>query len=224
MNKFVCEDFFSLEETKLSALWVENEEVWRALVRIEAFCKSQKVTQKIPPHVEVDQPQAVIIEEGVVFEPHVYIQGPCYLGAGTVVRHGAYLRGGVICGERCVIGHGSEIKRSILLESAQIAHLVYVGDSILGRKVNLGAGVKCANLRLDRGEVTLHHDGQKISTGLKKFGSVLGDGCQVGCNSVLNPGTILGPKCVVYPLAYVQGVIPANRCIKSNVSRQESAL
>lgn len=213
MKSLTAKDFFS----QAPDLWQENEFVWMALHRLEEFFLKQtfQIAVDVPSSVYLDNPEQISIGEGTVLEPGVYIQGPCVLGAGCVIRHGAYLRSGVYCGQRCVIGHASEIKHSILLDGAQVAHLAYVGDSILGNRVNLGAGVKCANLRLDRREVTISADGVKINTGLKKFGCVLGDGCQIGCNSVLNPGTILGAECAVYPLLNVYGVVSPRTRIKN---------
>jgi NDP-sugar pyrophosphorylase family protein len=132
-----------------------------------------------------------------------------------VIRHGAYLRGGVICGDGCQIGHSAEIKHAILLDGACATHFVYVGDSILGNGVNLGAGVKCANLRLDRREVSVDVDGQRVKTGLKKLGCIVGDRVQIGCNSVLNPGTLVGRECLAYPLSQLSGWVPTRSQISA---------
>jgi NDP-sugar pyrophosphorylase family protein len=121
----------------------------------------------------------------------------------------------VILGDGCVIGHGSELKNAILLDGAHAAHLCYVGDSVVGPKANLGAGVKCSNLRLDSREISVICDGQKIKTGLKKLGAILGEGVQVGCNCVLNPGTLIGKKSEIYPLLNVGGWVPPYSRVKS---------
>ena len=170
-----------------------------------------RIEIKIPPGVHLDRPEWISIGLGTVIEPGVYIQGPCIIGKGCVLRHGAYLRDGVICGDRSVIGHSSEIKHSILLDEAAATHFTYVGDSILGGGANLGAGVKCANLRLDRTEVTVSLDGKWVRTGLKKFGAVIGDRVQIGCNCVLNPGTLIGRESFSHPLLNFGGTIPP-RC------------
>jgi UDP-N-acetylglucosamine diphosphorylase / glucose-1-phosphate thymidylyltransferase / UDP-N-acetylgalactosamine diphosphorylase / glucosamine-1-phosphate N-acetyltransferase / galactosamine-1-phosphate N-acetyltransferase len=224
MPNFTANDFFDLEEFAHRDLWRSGEPVWAALLRVEEYFQKRKsfsIDIPIPPNVFLDQQEQIAIGKNTVLEPGVYIQGPCILGEGCIIRHGAYLRSGVICGDHCVVGHGSEIKNSILLNGVQVAHLAYVGDSILGNRVNLGAGVKCANLRLDRKEVTISHDGEKIPSGLKKFGSVMGDGCQIGCNVVLNPGTLLGPECASYPLLNLHGVIPARTRIRGKDSELE---
>lgn len=216
MSSFLAKHFFDLDLIQYD-LWQEDEPVWMALHRLETFfqTRTEWVCQsKIPPSVFLEHPETIAIGEDVLIEPGVYIQGPCMIGRRSIIRHGAYLRGGVICGEGCVIGHGSEIKRSILLDGAQVAHLDYVGDSILGHRVNLGAGVKCANLRLDRREIAIQTKEGTVSTGLKKFGCIIGDGCQIGCNVVINPGTLIGPHSLSYPLLNLSGVIPARTRIR----------
>lgn len=225
MPLFAANTFFSCQEFfHSSALWKEDEPVWTALHRLDEYLRnyrSFKIEIEIPPDVKIEHPELVAIGEGTVLEPGVLIQGPCILGKGCLIRHGAYLRGGVICGDGCNIGHVSEVKHSIFLNGAQAAHLNYVGDSILGNRVNLGAGVKCANLRLDRREISIFAGGAKTQTGLKKFGCILGDGCQIGCNVVFNPGTLLGQNCVSYPLLNVHGVISANSRIKAKAHELE---
>ena len=148
---------------------------------------------------------AMIVDDHVAVMPGVHIQGGAYvaghsiLGPGTQVRHGAFIRGGVISGENCVIGHTTEVKSSIFANNAKAGHFSYVGDSILGNDVNLGAGTKLSNLKIVAGNINLNIDGERIDSGLRKFGAVLGDDCQTGCNSVLNPGVVLAKKCLVYP-------------------------
>ncbi len=137
--------------------------------------------------------------EGVIVEPFCYLEEPAYFSARTQIRHASYVRGSVYTGERAVIGHTSEIKNSILLKGAKAAHFAYVGDSLLGEDVNLGAGTKLANLKFLKREITFEINGIKIKTGLKKMGAILGDRVQTGCNAVLQPGTLLGKDSVVYP-------------------------
>lgn len=151
----------------------------------------------------------VLIDEGAIVEPTAYIQGPCYIGPGTEVRHGAYIRGMVYAGRDCVIGHTTEVKGSIFFDEAKAGHFAYVGDAILGRKVNLGAGTKLANLPLRRGEVRIIDPQTKriISTGLQKFSAILGDDAQTGCNAVLSPGTLLMPGTAVLPCVHYRGTL-----------------
>jgi NDP-sugar pyrophosphorylase family protein len=207
---FAAHNFFS--DPSWNDLW--GEFVWDALKRLDEFLLQQKfsIEIEIPDSVHLERPELISIGKNTLIEPEVLIQGPCILGENCIVRHGALLRGGVLCGNRCVIGHASEVKHSILLDGSQAAHLNYVGDSILGKNVNLGAGVKCANLRFDRREVVVN----RIKTGLMKFGSIIGDGCQIGCNAVLNPGTLVGPGCFSYPLLQLHGIIPSKMRIRGS--------
>ncbi len=144
-------------------------------------------------------------------ETGAYIRGPAWIGDGCEIRQGAYLRGTVLAGKGAVLGHASEFKRCVLLEGAQAPHFDYVGDSILGIKSHIGAGVILSNLRLDKRNVRVallgpeEKPGRFEDSGLQKFGALIGDGCEVGCNSVLNPGTILGARSMVAPLTQVKG-------------------
>ena len=205
-------EFFSLQQFLHSNLWTQESFVWEALNALEQFFQKQifKIESKIPRNVFLENPHTISIGVGTVIEPGVLIPGPCVIGRHCHIRHGAFLRGSVVLGDHCVVGHGSEIKKSIFLDRAAAAHLCYVGDSILGFDVNLGAGVKCSNVRLDGRKILI----QKIDTGLRKLGAILGDGSQVGCNCVLNPGTCVGKKSLVHPLLNVGGVIPAQSIVK----------
>lgn len=155
----------------------------------------------------VDESQGkVIVEASARIEVGAHLIGPCYVGPGAEVRHGAYVRSfSWICAE-AVVGHASETKHAVLLPGAKAPHFNYVGDSVLGKGVNLGAGTKISNLRNDGGEVQLRIDGERIGSGLRKFGALLGEGCQLGCNSVTNPGVILGCNSIVWPNITVTGV------------------
>ncbi len=212
------ETFISLKQFAHKALWQEETPVWGALLSLKKYLKEQSSYQieiEIPSGVFLSHPESISIGSGTIIEPGVFIQGPCIIGKNCVIRHGAYIRGDVVCGDRCHIGHCTELKHSILLDEACATHFVYVGDSILGNGVNLGAGVKCANLRLDRQGVRVVVDGKRIDTGLKKFGCVVGDGSQIGCNCVLNPGALVGKGCFSYPLVNIKGHIPAQSVISS---------
>ncbi|MEW6595529.1 MAG: hypothetical protein AB1413_11740 [Thermodesulfobacteriota bacterium] len=136
---------------------------------------------------------------GVVVESGAFLKEPAIIGDQSEVRQGAYLRGYCLVGQRCVVGHATEVKHSLLLDDAKAGHFAYLGDSILGNHVNLGAGTKLANLRFQSGEVEVKTPGGPQKTGLKKLGAILGDRCQTGCNSVTNPGALLGKKCVLLP-------------------------
>lgn len=205
--------FFILGHFTHAELFEGCTYVWEALERLSDYLKKQKLGKievEIPSSVHVVNPELISIGRGTVVEPGAYIQGPCIIGNNCQIRHGAYIRGHVIAGEACVIGHDTEIKHSILLDRVNAAHFNYVGDSILGNGVNLGAGVKCANLKLDHSPVTVVVQGERYKTGLKKLGAILGDGAQLGCNSVTNPGTLMGRGAIAYPCVNVQGFIPAS--------------
>ena len=156
----------------------------------------------------------IFIGPGSVVEPGVVIKSPTYVGANSQVRHGAYIRGNVLVGDHCVVGHATEAKNAIFLNGAQAGHFAYVGDSILGNRVNLGAGTKLANVKLNRANVTVKMADQSYDTGLRKLGAILGDRVEIGCNAVSNPGTLLGPGCMAYALTLLRGYYPANTMIK----------
>ncbi|MCB1198849.1 MAG: glucose-1-phosphate thymidylyltransferase, partial [Deltaproteobacteria bacterium] len=184
----------------------------------QRFCQTEAGWQKLTsarsdlPTFEVHagafiKDAAIELRAGVVVESGAYIAGPTLIGEGTVVRHGAYIRGGVITGTDCVIGHATEVKSSIFLNGAKAGHFAYVGDTVLGNNVNLGAGTKISNLKITNTEISLAVEDKTYHTGLRKFGAIVGDAVQTGCNAVLNPGTMLGPKCMVYPNASVKAQV-----------------
>lgn len=151
---------------------------------------------------------AVFAHPSVKWPAYCVVEGPAFLDEGVEIRPGAYIRGGVIVGRGCVLGNSCEYKNCLLLDEVETAHFNYVGDSILGNRAHLGAGVICANLKLDRGTVDVVIDGQRNPTGLRKVGAFLGDGAEVGCNSVLQPGAILGRAAAVISMPF-HGYLPA---------------
>ena len=215
--------FFSLQRYAHSSLWQQGDSVWAALISLNEYLRQKnpcRIEIEIPPGVHLERKELISIGKGTLIEPGVYIQGPCIIGKECIIRHGAYIREEVICGDHCAIGHSAELKHSILLDYAAATHFVYVGDSILGNKVNLGAGVKCANVRLDRREVSVVFEGERFKTGLKKFGAIIGDYSQIGCNCVLNPGTLVGKESISHPLQSLSGYIPPRSQVKEQ--RMES--
>lgn len=184
---------------------------WAWLKAISAALKdlTHRVPANLPPGVRIEG--VVHLEDGVELPAYATIIGPAWIGARTQIRPGAYIRGQVIVGRGAVLGNSCEFKNCLLLDGAQVPHFSYVGDSILGVKSHLGAGVICSNLRLDQQAVTVRlPDGTTADTGLRKVGAFLGDGAEAGCNSVLNPGTILGRRALVMPTVAASGYIPAN--------------
>ncbi len=205
------QELFDLSECSFPKLFDQVEYVWEVLPKIKSFLTTLPLGKhegKISSQAYLEDPHLIYIAPGVVVEAGAYIKGPCYIGKNTEVRHGAYIRGLAIIDEECVVGHTTEVIRSVLLKGAKAGHFAYIGDSILGNHVNLGAGTKLANLRLDRKEIQIKWDGKKIPTGLKKFGAILGDRAETGCNSVTNPGTIMGKESVCYPCFNGSGVVP----------------
>ncbi len=200
-------DFFDLEDFEHAVLFDDIEHVWESLARIKSYLGNWnfRIDAQVDSRSYLVHPELISIGAGTVVEPGAYIQGPCIIGKNCQIRHGAYIRGDVITGDGVVIGHTTEVKNALFLNGAHAAHFAYVGDSILGNKVNLGAGVKCANFRLDQRNIQVRFEGKKYTTGLRKLGAILGDGSQIGCNSVTNPGTLLKKRtffepCSVIPL------------------------
>lgn len=183
-----------------ASFYYMGEEIRGAVIMAGTFIKGNKI----------------YLGEKVVVEPYVYIEEPCYFSEGTQIRHAAYVRGSVYTGKGAVIGHTTEVKNSLFLRGAKAAHFAYVGDSILGAEVNLGAGTKLANLKFLRREILLEIKGERINTGLKKMGAILGDRVQTGCNSVLQPGTLIGKDSIIYPgVSAPSGYYPPRKKIKS---------
>ena len=158
---------------------------------------------------------AVWVHNTAVVAPTAYLGAPCIIGAGTEVRHCAYIRGSALVGENCVVGNSVELKNVILFDNVQVPHYNYVGDSILGYKSHMGAGAVTSNVKSDKTLVTVRSGDERIEAGLKKFGAMLGDHVEVGCNSVLNPGTVIGRHSNVYPTSCVRGVVPENSIWKN---------
>jgi UDP-N-acetylglucosamine diphosphorylase / glucose-1-phosphate thymidylyltransferase / UDP-N-acetylgalactosamine diphosphorylase / glucosamine-1-phosphate N-acetyltransferase / galactosamine-1-phosphate N-acetyltransferase len=217
MPFFQANFFFDLERYENIELFNKNENIWNSLLNIKFFFekkvfKAEK--KKLPTNCFLENPEKIFIGENTIIEPNTYIKGPCFIGKNCQIRHGAYIRGNVITGDGCIIGHGTEIKNSILLNNVRASHFVYIGDSILGNDVNIGANATLANYRLDREEVSFSFQNNKINTGLKKFGSVIGDNTQIGCNTVLNPATFLGKNVICYACLNIGGYVFSNSIIK----------
>ncbi|MBN1914910.1 MAG: UDP-N-acetylglucosamine diphosphorylase [Parachlamydiales bacterium] len=221
MNPFKESLFFNLQHFPHRALWENTRYVWEALTNLSTYLNTQplgNIEVDLPRNVFLENPSLISIGPGTVIEDGVFIKGPCIIGKNCIVRHGAYIRENVLIGDRSLVGHCSEIKHSIMLQQAAAPHFAFVGDSIVGNDVNLGAGVRLANLRIDRQKVSLFFGEEKFETGLIKFGSVLGDGVQIGCNAVLNPGTILGKLSYCYASVNIGGYFEPHSIIKNFVN------
>lgn len=213
--------FFNLEAFEHAALFEDIRFPWEALTRMNSYFDGfalGNIAGEVSPNAFLVKPELIYIGPGTVVEPGAYIQGPCIIGSNCIVRHGAYIRGSFITGDRCVIGHDTEVKNSIFLNGVHAAHFAYLGDSVLGNRVNLGAGVKCANLKLDHGIVSVRFQKEKISSGLKKLGAIIGDDSQIGCNTVTNPGILMGQEAHCFPCVNVGGFIPSRSIVKADTN------
>ena len=212
---FKAEDLFDLAQTEHAALFDGCEFAWEALAKIQPYLFGRPRQQPLKRFPGASIGEKVIIGEGTWVEPGAMIKGPAIIGKNCQIRHNAYLRENVLIGDDCVIGNSSELKNSLLFNGAQVPHYNYVGDSILGHKAHLGAGVKISNIKLFPGNIEVEVDGVPRDTGLRKFGALLGDGAEAGCNAVLNPGSILGRGAIVYPNVFWRGILPANMIAKN---------
>lgn len=197
MNALSYEQFFDLSSFEHALLFEGNRPMWEVLKELKNFLDLypfRSINCDIPRSAVLKDPHLISIGEGTLIEPGAYIQGPCIIGKNCLVRHGSYIRPYLLTGDRCVIGHSTETKYAILLNGVKASHFNYVGDSIIGNDVNLGAGVICANMRLDEKPISVCFKDKRIPTGLKKFGSIIGDGSKIGCHAVLNPGVLLKKK------------------------------
>jgi len=182
---------------------------WEWLKAIGPALKSwtfEPLARAVPPGVQIIGD--VYIHPSVKLPHTATIHGPAWIGADTELRPGVFIRGSVIVGEGCVLGNSCEFKNALLMDRAEVPHFNYVGDTIVGNRGHLAAGVICSNLRLDRKNIRLRlPDGTRVETGLRKFGAIVGDGAEVGCNAVLQPGTILGRRALVHPLLAFGGIL-----------------
>lgn len=209
--------FFDLTHYKHKKLFDESLPPRHALSDLISYLNHFPlglIEGQISPSAYLVDPELISIGKGSIVEPGAYIQGPCIIGENCVIRHGAYIRGNVITGDSCVIGHASEVKHAIFLDRSHAAHFAYVGNSILGNEVNLGAGTKCANFKLDHSLISVHDEVGSIATGMRKLGAIIGDYSQIGCNSVTNPGTLIGKYVRSYPCLNIRGFVPTRSLIK----------
>jgi len=220
---FKTADLFDLSQTAHAALFDGCEFAWDALKRLKAYVEATVQ----PANNGRCEGRAVIglnvfIGEGTVIEDGAMIKGPAIIGRNCTIRHNAYIREHVLVGDGALVGNSCELKGAVLFNHCQVPHFNYVGDSILGHKAHLGAGVICSNLKSLPGNVTVDTgpDGTPLDTGLRKFGALVGDHAEIGCNSVLNPGSIIGRGAIIYPLTNWRGVLPANMIVKNQAPQE----
>lgn len=212
LNKLVkTKHLYSTVPEHLAPLFDFCEYPWEMLPKIKSYILGL-IEKGIPGYTLISE--NVLVGKNVKIYPTATIEGPAVIGPDCEIRPGAFIRGCVITGSGCVIGNSSELKNCILLDNVQIPHYNYVGDSILGYKAHTGAGTICSNLKADGKPVVVHGD-VDYETGLRKLGAILGDNADIGCNSVLNPGTVVGRCTSVYPMTRLRGVYPENSIVKS---------
>ncbi len=212
VNKTVkTTELFNCETPFLKELFDSCEYPWEILPHIKTYIK-KLLESGIEGYKEIQE--GVLVGENVKIYPNVVIEAPAIIGEGCELRPGAFLRGNVIIGRNCVIGNSTEMKNCVLLDKVQVPHYNYVGDSVLGNHAHMGAGSICSNLKADGKNVVIHGD-EEYDTKLRKIGGILGDGADVGCGCVINPGTIIGKNTTVYPLTALRGVIAENCIVKA---------
>lgn len=205
-------ELFDLKQSLSGELLRQAAWPWEVLSGISSLILTLGPSLPVADYEQIDA--QIWVARDCVIAPSACIMGPLIIGHETEIRHGAYIRGSVLIGDHVVVGNSTELKNVILFNMVQVPHYNYVGDSILGYKAHMGAGAITSNVKGDRSLVSLHVGEERFPTGLKKMGALLGDHVEIGCNSVLNPGTIIGRNTQVYPLTMVRGTIPANSILK----------
>lgn len=213
-NIRICE-LYDLRHTQAESYLSSFEYPWEALDGIKEIIK--KIGETLDKELYDKTGEDIWISKTAKVAPTAYIGGPCIIGHNTEVRHCAFIRGSALIGENCVVGNSTELKNCILFDNVQVPHYNYIGDSILGYKSHMGAGSITSNVKSDKTLVEIKsRDGEKLETGRKKVGAMLGDFVEIGCGSVLNPGTVIGRGSSVYPLSSVRGVVPEGMIYKAD--------
>ena len=201
------DDLLDLSHTIAAPLFEGKEYPWEVLDDIKSFILALGPTLPGEEYEQVSE--GVWIARDALIFPSAYIGGPCIIDHGAEVRHCAFIRGSAIVGKNCVVGNSVEVKNAVLFDNVQTPHYNYVGDSVLGYKAHMGAGSVTSTVKSDKTLVVVKNGEERMETGRKKFGAILGDGVEVGCNSVLNPGTVVGRMSNIYPTSCVRGMVPA---------------
>lgn len=212
MSSIETRDLFDLTHTMAAPFLRDCRYPWQAFPQISGWIRELGAVLSAEEYEQ--RGEDVWVARSAKVAPTAYIAGPAIIGPGAEVRHCAFIRGSALVGADCVVGNSTELKNVILFDKVQVPHYNYVGDSILGYRSHMGAGSITSNVKSDKTLVTVRSKDGILETGLKKFGAVLGDSVEVGCNSVLNPGTVVGSGSTVYPLSMVRGVIPPNSIYK----------
>ena len=213
MEECKIKNMYDLNHTIAKELLEKHEYPWEVLPEISDFII--ELGNKLDKEIYELKGENIWIAKSATVYPSAYIKGPAIIGENAEVRHCAFIRGNAIVGKNVVVGNSTELKNVIIFNNAQVPHYNYVGDSILGYKSHMGAGSIISNLKSDKSLVTVKCNNEKIETNLKKFGAILGDNVEVGCGSVLNPGTVIGRKTNIYPLSSVRGYVNPNMIYKN---------
>ena len=213
MSDITAASLLDLDHTAAKDLLLAHTYPWEVLPELKSYIS--KLIDTLPEGRYVRVKRDVAIAKSTKVAESVTVCGPAIIGAECELRSGAFIRGGVLIGDGVTIGNSCEIKNSIIFDGAQIPHFNYVGDSIIGYRSHLGAGVITSNLKSDKSQVCVKRENESIPTGLKKFGAIIGDEAEIGCNTVLNPGSIVGRASIVYPLSSVRGVVPSKSILKT---------
>jgi NDP-sugar pyrophosphorylase family protein len=214
-------EFLDLEQTAHAKLFENQKYVWDALKQIASYLqfrlKPAVLGELLGKPFITNQ---VFVGSGTIVEQGAVLKGPAWIGENCHVRSGCYVRENVIVGDGVVMGNSCEFKNSIIFNEAQVPHFNYVGDSILGHRAHLGAGVILSNVKLNHAEIVISADETQIPTGLTKFGAIVGDRTEIGCNAVINPGSLIGRDCIVYPSISFRGVLPSGSIVRTQVQTQ----
>mgnify|MGYP002509885779 CR=1 FL=1 len=213
MLKNISEELFSLEQSLFGHFLKECNYPWEILPRIGEYII--EIGEKLPGDKYDQIGDYIWVAKSAKIYDSAFITGPCIIGENTEIRHCAFIRGKALIGNDCVVGNSTELKNVILFNKVQVPHYNYVGDSILGYGAHMGAGSITSNVRSDKKLITIKYPDGKIETGMKKIGAIIGDGVEIGCGSVLNPGTIIGKDTQVYPLSSVRGFVKSNQIYKN---------
>ncbi|MCI6617081.1 UDP-N-acetylglucosamine pyrophosphorylase [Ruminococcus sp.] len=211
-ENLLADNLFDYSKTIAKPLLESVDYPWEALPKIKDFII--ELGKTLDPEIYEQRGENIWVAKSATVFPSAYLGGPLIICENAEVRHCAFIRGSAIVGKGAVVGNSTELKNSILFDGVQVPHYNYIGDSILGYKAHTGAGTITSNLKSDKSLVTVLCDDDKIETGVKKFGAMLGDHVEVGCNSVLNPGSVVGRNTNVYPLSFVRGYVPENSIYK----------
>ena len=211
-ENLLAKNLYDYSKTIAKPLLESVDYPWEALPKIKDFII--ELGKTLDPEIYEQRGENIWVAKSATVFPSAYLGGPLIICENVEVRHSAFIRGSAIVGKGAVVGNSTELKNSILFDGVQVPHYNYIGDSILGYKAHTGAGTITSNLKSDKSLVTVLCDDEKVETGVKKFGAMLGDHVEVGCNSVLNPGSVVGRNTNVYPLSFVRGYVPENSIYK----------